>query len=310
MADEKRKTRAKANPEQAADKPVRGYVIDSDDPAEVAAGLARQLPEWEDMKQGQRDALVAQSMTSRARPVRAKLGVTKGADGSVQISPPEKDQGSHALRIYETFATASDDFVMESLKSIHRHFMAHDKSPTAEEMSAILAFVGGCNPENEQQAGMALQMALFQDAAINALGKAQRTEYMDNYEKFSNAANKLARTFAVLTDSYAKLQRGGVQTVKHVNVYEGGQAVVTDQFNHIGGFNAGTNKSAHTTSVSPAMLGRDPHGNGVPVSGRRGQEAMPDARWGEGQRRPEGQQERLEARLANCGLHEADAALP
>lgn len=266
-----------------ADKPngdaATGFVIDSDDPVEVAKSLATRIPEWSELKPAQRDELVQHSIRSRERPTRAKVASVKNGE-AVQISPPEKHQASHAIRIYETFATSSDDIVMTRITEIQSHF-AKAGDDTGQKMSAALAFIAGCNPENEQQSAMATQMALVHDAAITALGAAKRAEWMETYEKYSNQANKLSRTFAMLTDSYAKLQRGGVQTVKHVNVYEGGQAVVADTV-HAGGMNAKRPEQDHAArdfGRGPALLGQDPEGNGVPIPSSQRQAAVSNA-WG------------------------------
>ncbi len=269
-----------------ADKPnsgaATGFVIDSGDPAEVAEALSKRIPEWSELKQTQRDELVQHSIRSRERPTRAKVASVKNGD-AVQISPPEQHQASHAIRIYETFATSSDDIVMTRITEIQAHF-AKAGDDVGQKMSAALAFVAGCNPENEQQSAMATQLALIHDAAMTALGAAKRAEFMDAYEKYSNQANKLSRTFAVLTDSYAKLQRGGVQTVKHVNVYEGGQAIVADNV-HTGGMNAKRSDQAHATGntgAGAAMLSYNAQGHGVPIPCGTGAEAVQDARLRQG----------------------------
>jgi len=278
----KRKRESKAKADKPKGDAVRGYVIDSDDPIAVAAGLEKCVPEWEELKQVQRDELVRHSITSRGRPTRAKVATVFSGD-TTHISPPAKHQASHAIRIYETFATSSEDIVFARLTELQSHF-SKAGADTGARMSAALAFIGGCNPENEHQSAMATQMAMIHDSAMIALGAAKRAEWMDSYEKYSNQANKLLRTFAMLTDSYAKLQRGGVQTVKHVNVYEGGQAVVADHV-HTGGANDKINGQAYATGntgARAAMLGQDPQGNGVPIPGSQREEALSDARRGEG----------------------------
>lgn len=278
----KPKRSGKAKADKANSGAATGFVIDSDDPAEVAEALGKRIPEWSDLKQAQRDELVQLSIRSRERPTRAKVASVKNGD-AVQISPPEQHQASHAIRIYETFATSSDDIVMTRITEMQAHF-AKAGDDVGQKMSAALAFVAGCNPENEQQSAMATQLALIHDAAMTALGAAKRAEFMDAYEKYSNQANKLSRTFAVLTDSYAKLQRGGVQTVKHVNVYGGGQAVVADQV-YTGGMNGKRSEQAHATGntgAGAAMLSYDAQGYGVPVPCGARAEAVQDARLRQG----------------------------
>jgi hypothetical protein len=256
-----------------------GFVIDSDDPAVVAETLAKKLPEWESLTVVRRAELVQQSMISRARPTRAKIAVTNQS-GDTQISPPEGEQGSFALTIYEAFATSSGDVVQTRLSEIYRHFKGRG-ADSAENINSALAFVGGCSPENEHQSAMATQMALLHDAALHALRCAGSTDSMLQYEAYSNQANKLSRTFATMTEAYAKLQRGGVQTVKHVNVYEGGQAVVADTVN-TGGSNVKAAGRAHATGVGASMLGHDAQGNGVPIAGGEGQAALSATRRRQG----------------------------
>lgn len=283
-ANPKRPGKAKADAPKANKQPERkasvGFVIDSDDPVVVAEALAKKLPEWESLTGVRRAELVEQSMVSRARPTRAKIAVTADAQsGDTQIAPPAGEQGSFALTIYEAFATSSGDVVQTRLTEIYRHFKGRG-ADSADNINSALAFVGGCSPENEHQSAMATQMALLHDAAVHALRCAGSTDSMHHYEAYTNQANKLSRTFATMTEAYAKLQRGGVQTVKHVNVYEGGQAVVADTV-HTGGSNVKTANPAHATSVSASMLGYDPCGNGVPIPSGDGQEAVSDARRGE-----------------------------
>jgi len=90
-------------------------------------------------------------------------------------------------------------------------------------------------------------------------------------------------------EALAKLHQPREQTVKHVQVNQGGQAVIADQVhNHGGGKqNAKSNEQPHATGTAGTgnpLLGHDTQGNGVPVSSGEGQPAMQDAR-GQGQRR-------------------------
>ncbi len=279
MTEQPKPERAsKAKAEKPNSGAATGFVIDSNDPADVAKALATCVPEWGELKATQRDELVQHSIRSRERPTRAKVATVKVGE-ALQISPPDKHQASHAIRIYETFATSSDDVVSSRLTEIQAHF-AKAGDDTGQKMSAALAFIAGCDPENEQQSAMATQLALVHDAALTALSRANRAEYMESYEKYSNQANKLSRTFAMLTDSYAKLQRGGIQTVKHVNVYEGGQAVVADHV-HTGGMNAKRSEQVHATGnigAGATVLSYNPEGNGVPIPGCQRQAALSNAR--------------------------------
>lgn len=108
-------------------------------------------------------------------------------------------------------------------------------------------------------------------------------EYIDASERYGRLALKAQGNCRATLEALAKLHQPREQTVRHVHVNEGGQAIVTDQFhNHTGGTeNAKTNEQFHATTTdgtSAALLSPDPGGNGVPIANREGQAAMQDAR--------------------------------
>ena len=80
-----------------------------------------------------------------------------------------------------------------------------------------------------------------------------------------------------------RLTTGHVQTVKHVHVNEGGQAVIAEEFHHHTGGqkNVQIDEQPHETGAigaSSPLLSSDPLGQGVPVPSRAGEAAMQDAR--------------------------------
>src|SRR3546814_20499022 len=88
----------------------------------------------------------------------------------------------------------------------------------------------------------------------------------------------------------ARLHQPREQTVKHVHVNEGGQAVVADHFHqHTGDRENGKSvkQSAATGAAGTiaALPSPDPLGNGVPIPSREGEAAMQDARRSTEERR-------------------------
>lgn len=58
---------------------------------------------------------------------------------------------------------------------------------------------------------------------------------IDNLERskfYEGAVSRLARTYAAQMEALRKHRGNGTQTVRHVHVNEGGQAVVADTVNH------------------------------------------------------------------------------
>lgn len=116
-------------------------------------------------------------------------------------------------------------------------------------------------------------------------------EYIDAAERYGRLALKAQSNCRATLEALAKLHQPREQTVRHVHVNEGGQAVIADQFHHHAGGhrNAESAEQPHAAGTgasgsSPAMLGHDAQGHGLPIPGDQRREAMPDARR-QGQRR-------------------------
>jgi hypothetical protein len=104
-------------------------------------------------------------------------------------------------------------------------------------------------------------------------------------ETYARIAMKAQAQSRATLEALAKLHQPREQTVRHVHVNQGGQAVIADQFhNHAGGAqNGGSDDQSHGATagaacVGPALLGADAGGNGVPVPSRERPEKVPNAR--------------------------------
>jgi hypothetical protein len=108
-------------------------------------------------------------------------------------------------------------------------------------------------------------------------------EYIDAAERYGRLALKAQSNSRATLEALAKLHQPREQTVRHVHVNEGGQAVVADHFhNHTGGNeNVETVKQPHATRAAgegPALPSSDPLREGVPITSDKGQETVQDAR--------------------------------
>ena len=108
-------------------------------------------------------------------------------------------------------------------------------------------------------------------------------EYLGATETYLRLGLKAQAQCRATIEALDSLTCGRVQTVKHVHVNEGGQAIVADQFHqHTGGRKNGKADeqplATGTAGESPAMLGSDPQRNGVPIPSGEGQSPMPHAR--------------------------------
>jgi hypothetical protein len=107
-------------------------------------------------------------------------------------------------------------------------------------------------------------------------------EYINASERYMRLALKAQANSRATLEALAKLHQPREQTVRHVHVNEGGQAVIADQFHHHqtgGKENAETAEQPHAPNdaaagASPALPSPDPLRNGMPIASGEGQPAM------------------------------------
>jgi len=107
--------------------------------------------------------------------------------------------------------------------------------------------------------------------------------YPDAAALYMRLALRAQSNCRTTVEALAKLHQPREQTVRHVHVNEGGNAIVTDHFhNHTGGKeNVEKVKQPHATGTvggSTPLLGQDTQGNGVPIASGKRAQAMQDAR--------------------------------
>lgn len=114
-------------------------------------------------------------------------------------------------------------------------------------------------------------------AAINM------SEYFNAAERYARLSLKAQSNSRATLEALAKLHQPREQTVRHVHVNQGGQAIVAEQFHHHtgGGENVESAEQSHATSgagASPALPGADAIGDIMPSPGGIRPAAMSDAR--------------------------------
>ncbi|MEP2735351.1 MAG: hypothetical protein ABJP34_03555 [Erythrobacter sp.] len=106
-------------------------------------------------------------------------------------------------------------------------------------------------------------------------------QYLDASERYMRLALRAQSNCRATLEALGKLHQPREQTVKHVQVNEGGQAIVADHIHQQGGQNEKSDKQSHATEAageSASLLGHDAQGNGVPIASGAKQAAMQDAR--------------------------------
>ena len=105
-------------------------------------------------------------------------------------------------------------------------------------------------------------------------------------ERYARLAFKAQANSRASLEALAKLHQPREQTVRHVHVNEGGQAVIADQFHHHhggSGENENFGKQSHGAGTEsagngPALPGPDALGYGVPIASGEREAPMQDAR--------------------------------
>lgn len=108
-------------------------------------------------------------------------------------------------------------------------------------------------------------------------------EHLHAAERYARLAFKAQSNSRATLEALAKLHQPREQTVRHVHVNQGGQAIVAEQFHHHtgGAQNDRTTEQSHATgdpSASPALPCTDTIGDIMPSPGGIRPAAMSDAR--------------------------------
>ena len=125
--------------------------------------------------------------------------------------------------------------------------------------------------------------AIFTEMARRAA--ANMGEYINATQLYLRLGLKAQAQCRSTIETLESMTSGHVQTVKHVHVNEGGQAVIADEFHHHTGGqeNGQSDRQPHAPGAcdlgyGTALPSPDPLGPAVPLSSDTGQTALPNAR--------------------------------
>jgi hypothetical protein len=217
---------------------------------------------------------------------------------NVDVRPDETNRQAIARKLTGPF-TRHGFVTGEACARLVESFDSADKPGLTEYAWAIKdradkAATGDLEASSALLMAQALSLdGIFTEYARIALVNVSK--HMDASERYMRLALKAQANSRATLEALAKLHQPREQTVRHVHVNEGGQAVIADQFHHHAGGkrNAETAEQPHATGTGaagsgPAMLRYDAQGDGVPVPGDQGAEQVQDARR-QGKRRAQGQ---------------------
>jgi hypothetical protein len=188
---------------------------------------------------------------TKARAQRIAMHIeNRGEAGSV-VYPAHSDDEGHEYRLADAFGTRSRQFVYSMLnglgKATEDHSLDYNFSPGSPNQlafNAALAVIDGVRPKDEIEAMLAAHMAVTNIVLLELVARTRGSIAGHRYEGdgikrldvLGNLTNKFMRTYTLQVEALARKRRKGEQNirVKHVHVYDGGQAIVGN-VSHRGG---------------------------------------------------------------------------
>jgi hypothetical protein len=216
-----------------------------------------------------------------------------------KTSKPKKQTAAHVLEIKpEPGESEGTSFARVALDPVVRHasiassyasrIFSEVEPPSIMESTEALQNTVAKAEEGDLRIASRLlaSQAVSLDAMFTELARrsgANMGEYTDAAERYMRLALRAQSNCRTTVEALAKLHQPREQTVRHVHVNDGGNAIVTDHFhNHTGGKeNVEKVEQPHATGTvggSTPLLGQDAQGNGVPITSREGAKAVQNAR--------------------------------
>jgi hypothetical protein len=144
---------------------------------------------------------------------------------SLEVGPDHPDETTGVALLMEAVGTTDPDFLLGFVSQLAT---AEGGKIDEGRLNFLLAVVKGIKPRDQLEAMLAAQMAAVHTATLTFSRHLAEAEYLDHRDSAERTFNKLTRTFISQMEALKRYRTGGEQTVtvQHVNVSEGGQAIV------------------------------------------------------------------------------------
>ena len=167
--------------------------------------------------------------------------------GNVAELAPDHPDGEIAQNIMmESLGSADRDFVDGLLAQAGLLCLDRGTHESERQLNFILSVVRSIKPRDEIEAMLGAQMATVHMASMTFARRLAHVDNIAQQDSAERAFNKLTRTFTTQVEALKRYRTGGEQrvTVQHVNVNEGGQAIV----GNVSGGGGVPQKKVETTS--------------------------------------------------------------
>lgn len=143
------------------------------------------------------------------------------------LSFDHSDQSTGQRLLMEMVGTTRADFLDGFIKEIVQASQK-GQNPDQDRVNYFLSIVAGIEPRDQMEAMLAAQMATVHSQMMVFARRMNHVENIPQQDSAERAFNKLARTFTTQMEALNRYRGKGQQkmTVEHVNVHEGGQAIV------------------------------------------------------------------------------------
>ena len=154
-----------------------------------------------------------------------RMKVSRSENGAKKIGPEHPDTFTGLALLMEAVGTSDVDFFGGLIDQLST---ANGGEGDERTLNFMLAVVKGIKPKDQMEAMLAAQMAAIHLAAMRFSRNLAEIDQLDHLDSVERTFNKLTRTFASQMETLKRYRTGGEQavTVQHVNVSEGGQAIV------------------------------------------------------------------------------------
>lgn len=190
--------------------------------------------------------------------VRFKV-TTDGNSSTVRVDHP--NPALEVVLLAKAFATADHSLASElTLQLAGAARTGEIVKPN--ELNFAIAAVNAIGPRDETEALLAAQMAAVHIATMAAAQRLASCETIPQQDSASTMLNKCARTFAAQLEALKRYRSTGTQEIRvqHVNVHDGGRAIVTGSM-QTGGGDTGKGDGQPHEPGAPAADGPALHGH-------------------------------------------------
>jgi hypothetical protein len=144
---------------------------------------------------------------------------------SLAMVPDHPDAATGVALLMEAIGTTDPDFFPGFVEQLAT---AEGGKIDEGRLNFMLAVVKGIKPRDQLEAMLAAQMAAVHTATMQFSRNLAEAEYLAHRDSAERTFNKLTRTYVTQMEALKRYRSGGEQTVtvQHVNVSEGGQAIV------------------------------------------------------------------------------------